>query len=370
MLANVLSILGPKIRCVVLCPQGDAQDQFRALGVQVLSPEFPIRQFTHISGFNRPALHPGFIRDLAGIRHTSRHLARLIAKLSPRIVHYNAVTLAPYIQLARRQRSKAVAMVQETPIRGFCGLRTAWLKRMLAKADATLFISNFDKVAWGHGSSQTANVLPNWVDLREFHLHHHTANIRRNLGIPLSATVCLFLGGVSELKGTLTAVRAVEEASKYRDIYLILAGYSAAALTNPSPKTYAGSVQSAMARLGTRVACVGCVSDVVSLYTACDIVLFPAAKPHQSRPMIEAGAMGKPVVISCFPQLDEFCAHGINCLRVDPLDPNSFARAIVDLTDDQDLVRRLTDANLRSVRERHSADAAASILVPLYEGLL
>ena len=370
MLANVIRLLNRRFRCLVVCPAGDAHDQFEGAGAKVMNPDFRIHQFTHISGYSRPAYQPGFFRDLLGLAASRRRLKLLLSRLSPRIMHFNAVTLVPYLPVAKHLNARSIVMVQETPVHGMAGVRTAWMKRMLSHSDSTLFISHFDRKAWSICPHKPAHVVPNWVDTLEFDYRRSGNPTRQRLGIPQGATVCLFLGGISELKGTLVAVQAIERASAEREIFLIIAGYSDQLLASGPKSQYTALVGQMLARLGSRVLCVGCVDDVISLYAAADIVLFPATQAHQSRPMIEAGAMKKPVIISSFPQLDEFCIDRVNCLRVPPSDKEALSGAILCLAGDSRLSARLVENNYSAVKEKHSTEAASRALLAAYEELL
>ena len=50
--------------------------------------------------------------------------------------------------------------------------------------------------------------------------------------------------------------------------------------------------------------------DIASFFAASDIVVFPATVPHFARPVVEAGSMKKPVIVSNLPVLDEIVDDG------------------------------------------------------------
>jgi hypothetical protein len=60
-LSNVVSALaGSGIEPTVICPAGPGQVYLRAAGAKVLTAQRAIRQFSHLSGFEKSALHPVF----------------------------------------------------------------------------------------------------------------------------------------------------------------------------------------------------------------------------------------------------------------------------------------------------------------------
>ena len=54
---------------------------------------------------------------------------------------------------------------------------------------------------------------------------------------------------------------------------------------------------------------------------ACDLLVFPATTNHFARPIVEAGAMGKPVVASRFPIIEELVKNGETGFSFRPENP-------------------------------------------------
>jgi glycosyltransferase involved in cell wall biosynthesis len=374
MLANVVTILKERFECLVACPAGDVVEQFKAAGASVIASPFPICQFTHISGYHRPALHPSILRDLFRIMGSLPAWRRLLSDVRPDIVHLNAVTLLPYLGAIGKLGAKAVCMVQETSTPGLFGVRTSWLKRMLKRADAAVFISQYDRRAWGMGSDPAAHVLPNWVDLEEFdfRLSRDAARIRWN--IPANKRVILFMGGVSKLKGTLELLEAFSKLLDVPDLLLLVAGYAgefAAGNRESSPKSSTPYVEAFRTLLqsrdlAARVQFLGVVKNTPELYAAAEMVVFPATEAHQSRPLIEAGAMKRPVIISRFSQLAEFCVENENCLCVPPGDVPALASAMRKLAGDEQLRERLAENNYLRVQSHHNQEISSRALLDIY----
>ena len=120
-------------------------------------------------------------------------------------------------------------------------------------------------------------------------------------------------------------------------------------------------------RLENRVRFVGMGQDVVQLYAAADVVAFPAMEMHQARPILEAGAMAKPVVVSDFECYREFVQDGVNGAMAPAGDVQALARQLRRILEDRELAARLGEANYRVTCAKHNGDVNGKRYVGLYE---
>lgn len=107
----------------------------------------------------------------------------------------------------------------------------------------------------------------------------------------------------------------------------------------------------------------GFVRPVETWMAACDVVLAPAVDEPLARNVLEAQALGVPVVVSTDGGLKELIRDGENGLLCDPFDGASWERATRLLLDDRDLACRLADNGRAAVAElappRHARRIAA-----------
>jgi glycosyltransferase involved in cell wall biosynthesis len=386
MLANIIAALDKrKFEPVVVCPYGDGNEQLVAAGAEVLIAPKPIYQFSHYTGYSTAAVNPFFIKNFFLILRDQSFWENYIRSSEADIVCLNAITLAPMARSARRAGAKVLCTVQETTVRGMFGLRTAWLYHILStQMDAVVFISEFDR-AKAACKAPIVEVIPNWVDLAIFDRSSPQERARRELSIPQDSRVVLMMGGIDKLKGTLQLVQAAARLSKIEQLLFIVAGYAGPldlrsatpfqrlrfALRRLLGLEYRKRVLRAVAvnDLGERVRFIGMHTDVPQLYAAADILVFPATKPHQARPVLEAGAMAKPVVVPDFPQTKEFVSHGVNGLTYTPGEVKSLTEALLTLLVDKALARTIGIDNFLKTCERHDGASNAARFEDVFKRL-
>jgi len=386
MLCNIINALDKKsFKVIVVCPQGDIIQDLEAAGANVKISPRPLYQFQHMSGYEKIFFHPRFLYGAYMQLMNRTFWKDFIGEISPDIVHINAVTLAPMAWSAKAAGASVVCLVQETAVHGLFGIRSKWLRHILSRwMDAVVYISEYDKRAWG-GNAPSVEVVPNWIDFDKFDKTILQADSRRAMGFPLNAKIILFMGGVEQIKGTLPLLKALTFLSDVESLMLVIAGYN---------EPYDMSGLSALQRihimsrrifgldyhekvfnfvkkhkLKNRVQFVGMTKNVVPLYAAADVIVFPAISPHQARPVLEAGAMGKPVVVSDFKNLAEFVQNENTGLTVPPGDAGALAAALRRILDDSNLAAKLGDGNFKLALEKHNHIINAAKFAYVYERL-
>ena len=381
MVRNMVDVLREDAwRCSVVCPNGEGVDRFRTEGVSVVTPPWPIVGFAHTTACSYSFLHPRNLQGLFRVWRSQNVWCDYFKSLTAETICLCSLVLAPMAMAARRAGKKVVCLVQETGIRGACGLRTAWLRHTLSKyAHATIFISEYDKLFW-RVKTPIVEVVANWVDIKKFDAHYSKVLARNQVGIPLDARVVLFMGGVCEIKGTSVLLKAIDLMEDTPNVLCVIAGYQDDTVRTGLPKAnkiwrrfrgivstdyhkrVKGLIQSC--NLEKRLLFTGVVGNVVPLYAASDIVVFPAVRPHQARPLIEAGAMAKPVIISDFSNIREYAKN--NCILVPPNDPCALASAIRNLLDDPVRAEMIRMNNYCFVLKRHSVEENGALLVSIF----
>jgi phosphatidyl-myo-inositol dimannoside synthase len=169
-----------------------------------------------------------------------------------------------------------------------------------------------------------------------------------------------FVGRLMEVKGVDDLLAAVAQAvPDLPGLTLVVAG------TGPLEERLRAT--SRQLGLDDRVFFVGWLDreNVAALQTAADIVAVPSrtardgTREAQGLSVVEALALGRPVVAGRVGGIPDAITDGENGLLVPERDPSALAGALVRIADDPQLARRLADSAARSAQRYAWPDVAA-----------
>jgi glycosyltransferase involved in cell wall biosynthesis len=205
---------------------------------------------------------------------------------------------------------------------------------------------------------EQVRVIYNGVDLTEFSPDGHNGRSPHN-----GRTVIGMAARFSAEKnhdGLLTA--AAELARRGVDFELRLAGEGG---LRPQCKKRAAALG-----IAERVRFLGMVEDVPRFLDDLDVFVLPSLREGLPMTILEAMAMGVPVVATGIAGVPEVVRHGENGLLVPPGDPTALADALACLAGDEPLRRRLGRNALVTVREGFSVALTARRLERFYAKVL
>jgi glycosyltransferase involved in cell wall biosynthesis len=110
--------------------------------------------------------------------------------------------------------------------------------------------------------------------------------------------------------------------------------------------------------------------DVRPLYELLDLVLLPSRSEGLSQSLLEAMALGKPVIASAAAGNLDLVTHGADGLLVRPLDPADWAAAIDRVLTEPGLAARLGACARDTARERFSLERTVERTRELYRTVL
>jgi glycosyltransferase involved in cell wall biosynthesis len=112
------------------------------------------------------------------------------------------------------------------------------------------------------------------------------------------------------------------------------------------------------------------VVDVRPLYDLLEIALLPSRIEGLSQALLEAMALGTPVIASAAAGNLDLITHGVDGLLVEPLAAPRWAQAITELLVDPERARRMATAARDTARNRYALERTVQSTVELYRFLL
>jgi glycosyltransferase involved in cell wall biosynthesis len=183
---------------------------------------------------------------------------------------------------------------------------------------------------------------------------------RRRLGIPADAEVVLNVARQDYQKGQkhLLEAAAVLSASRSRFLLLIAGrqGHASNELTELGERL----------SLGDRIRMLGNREDVPEILAAADVFAFPSLYEGLGGALIEAMALGLPIVASDLPAVREVVEDGRNALLVRPGSGADLAAALGRLLDDGPLRAAFGARSSEIFVERFTIERSAEQMIALY----
>jgi L-malate glycosyltransferase len=367
----LLGSLPPDVRPLVATPAGELADAVERLGV-------PTTRITGTAGSLRP--HPLHTpRALAELAVTALEVRRAARRHGAEVVHANSIRAGIVLGLARPPAARIVHVRDCLP-RGL--LTTATMR--LIRATATMILANSHYTArWVQAAAPGARVevVHNAVDLERFDPGRIDREAARGRIAELAgdgARRRLLLGVVAQItpwKGQDTAIEAlrllVEEGV---DAQLLLIG--SAKFVSPATRLdnegYLGRLRERVAQAGLedRVSWLGERADVPELMRALDVLLLPSREEPFGRTLIEAMALGVPVLATNVGGPAEIIDDGREGYLLPPLEPRAWAAAIRTIAQTPGLGDEMGRAGRSRVQHQFTVEQQTAAILAAYRRAL
>lgn len=353
-LLELLGALGPTgVEPVVASPEGPLAERVRALGI----PHVAVRASNATLKLH-PVRTPQALADMA---LAARDLRRAVRTTGAQIVHANSA------------RAGLVAAASGRPV--VVHLRDALppgpvgrvVKAVVERQARVIAISQHVGAPFAG-----AVVRHNPVDLRRFAPDTiDRAAARRALGIPDGAPALGVVAQITPWKGQDTAIAALSHLrDRHPDAVLLLAGEAkfVARETTFDNRAYEQQLHEQAAPLDGAVRFLGEREDVPQLLAALDLLLVPSWSEPFGRSIIEAMAMGTPVLATDAGGPPEILDDGVTGRLLPPRDAQAWADAAHALLTD-DAGRAAMGASAREAAQRFDRDAYAAAIAELYAAI-
>lgn len=341
----------------------------QGVAISVITRRYPgMSQYEVIDGvpvYRLPVPGP---KAIASLSFTLSAL-RLLRRLQPDLIHAHEL-LSPTTTAAAAKRWLGIPVVAKVLRGGVLGdlaklqgrwggpRRMATFKRVV---DGFIVISqeiDQELAQWGVAAAKRF-FIPNGVDTRRFQPVDPDTKAARHQQFGLTAgPTALYTGRfvaekcLDQLVALWPQVRAV-----FPQAHLLLAG------TGPEEATLRQMA-------GEGVTFLGQVDDVLPLLQLADLFVLPSATEGLSNAMLEALAVGLPVIATAVGGAPDVIKHGESGWLVRPRQPTELHDALISLFSEEALRVSLGQAGRQKVINEYSLNVTAERLVALYEQLV
>lgn len=319
----------------------------------VARPGQPLAERATAAGMEVIPSTPGSELDIAAARWIRR--AILVNEVD--IVHAHTAHAVALAAMAARRTSARMVLTRRTTFQLRSNPFTRWKYR---RAAAMIAISNRVKemlVAGGIDETRI-EVIPSGVPMgREV-----VPASRADLGVPTDAPLVVMVGALTREKDPLTFVRAVAAArARVSTIRALVVGDG----------PLRGAVESEIEACGVSDALrlTGHRTDADSIIAAADLLVLCSTEEGLGSVLLDAMALGKPVVATDAGGIPEIVVHGETGLLVPVGDVRDMGDAIARVLVDRDLAAKLAAGALARA-PRYSMDEVVARTVALYERVL
>lgn len=197
--------------------------------------------------------------------------------------------------------------------------------------------------------------ISNGVDINRFNPENVKINIedyKRSLGIPAddSKIIC-FVGRLVKEKGILDLLEAFRYLVKdYNNLYLMIVGNASLDERDLETKQKI-ELYLQDEKLRNRIVLTGLRSDIPELLKISDIFILPSYREGMPRSIIEAMAMGKPVIATNIRGCREEVVNGETGFLINVNSPGEIYKTARKLLNDESLAKKLGD-NGRKMAEK------------------
>jgi glycosyltransferase involved in cell wall biosynthesis len=219
-----------------------------------------------------------------------------------------------------------------------------------------------EHLARGIGRREQFRVIPSGVDLERIRLSARPYEMARSrLGVDSETHLIVGLGRLEPVKGFQLLVKALPA---------ILSGVPSARLLLVGEGSLRPALVNDARALGVadRLTFVGAQPEGATFLAAADLVVVPSLNEGMGRVLVEAMALGRPVVATRVGGIPAVVVDGETGRLVAPDDPAALARAVNELLKDPGLRQRMGEAGRRRA-EQFSLTVMESRLLDLYRGL-
>jgi L-malate glycosyltransferase len=312
--------------------------------------EFPINSLYNFHAARMFFRLAGFLRkNRIDILHTFDFYTGVFAIPAGRFAR------VPVVLASRREIAGLRGAGQSCAIRFACELATAVIANSRAAGERL--------VGLGFTGNKKVQVLPNCIDLEEVTPRSLAEEVRRQLGIAIGAPVAGVLGNLRPEKDLETFLQAA------RQIQTVLPD-ARFLVIGDGPERQKLEHRSAELGLARSVLFLGDRKDVPDLLATIDLLILTSITESFPNAILEAMAIGRPVVATRVGGIPEVVQDGQTGILVTPRKAEEVAERVIMLLKNPALRREMGEAARRRVENEYTVEQVMRKLDGIYSGLL
>ena len=300
-------------------------------------------------------------------RQSVQALADLLAPFQPEIVHnhmYRAEVVGTKAALVLGEkgfkRPAIISTVHSSRIR--CAEDRKNLNRLTPLMDRLIVVSRAieQKISEEGRRGVPVSLIYNGVDLERYNHQQPCCTLHEDYSIPEDAQIVGVIARLEAEKGHRTLLEAWP---------LVLAAQPRAWLLIVGEGSERDSLEAEAASLGIsdRVVFTGRREDVPAVTAALDVSVLPSYREAQCLSVLEAMALGRPVVASRVGGIPEMIEDGVSGLLVPPNDREALASAIVRLLADHPFADMIAKRGHDLVHDRFCVELMVNSIEAIYD---
>lgn len=241
-----------------------------------------------------------------------------------------------------------------------------WLDRWMLRRSADLIVAVSRQMAEELRESgfrpTMVTCIHNGVDVSQVHASRSREEVRRELGIPDDALLIGTAGRLTPVKGQSGLLRAMAR---------LLQEDESARCVIVGDGPLSGQLLTLAQDLHIDRACrfTGPRSDVFDFMAAMDVFVLPSLNEGIPMALLEAMALGTPVVAAAVGGIPEVIQHRVNGLLVPSGDDQALAGACLELARDRHLADAMAEEGVRTIAENFSHASSGESLLFAYRGI-
>jgi glycosyltransferase involved in cell wall biosynthesis len=359
---RLLAGIPPKHERAVACPPEG--------GLKLALEQRGIEQFDLPGTDISLQLHPvKTVRGLAALVASGLALRRIARRYGADVIHANSVRAGLIAIVARRLGGPPVVVQCHDHLpRNIVGRLT---REAIARGSRTVVaVSDYTAAEFNHGLRRAkAERIYISVDHERFSsVEPGKARIREELGLAPDARLLAEVAQITPWKGQDTAIRALERIRERHDAHLLIVGDVAFSSQRFDNVGFRDSLQGLVAAAGleTAVHFLGRRRDVAELIAEIDMLLLPSWDEPFGLVVLEAMAVGTPVLVTTRGGVSEYVTDRVNGRLLPPREPGVWADAIVELLDEPEALVAMGKANV-NVAAAFTDERYCSEMLAAYE---